>query len=281
MREMTVEGAVGRDHFDFKAIGRDLKAGQWPAATLGSRIVNFEIKLDGTPHQVTCMDYSGEVFTKTYRDDSMDDDCRELREAIDSAMALIILLDPGVMRAQEAEADEDQYCIQMAVKQVRAIGPGPRVPVAIVLTKCDQHKDFLMREVGGAKRSQIRKLCGKWIPQVFRLGEPIETFASAAVPSKKVLGVETLLPRADKPGINLVEPVFYCLHTVEEERGRAGRLAAEKAERKRIEAVRQDQAVRRKRQERSEQMSSFFFWVSAIVVFGAVVGVGAYLILNS
>ncbi|MFM7259064.1 MAG: TRAFAC clade GTPase domain-containing protein, partial [bacterium] len=204
---MSCRATSGAAHSQFMRIVDELRAGRWPAATIGNSYAELRVDYGGREYLLTALDYPGEVFRKAFMGDSGDPDALELLEAIDRAAAAILLIDPSVVAAGGEEAHEDTFGLTQAAARIRAGSGGADVPIAIVLTKCDVNGAFL-REAGG-----VRDFAAKHFSQLFRSVERTSVFACAAVRSvQNSLG--KLVPRVDRVPDNVVEPLRYCFDSM-------------------------------------------------------------------
>jgi hypothetical protein len=218
----------------------ELKAGRWPAATVGNTYAELVVDHNGKQHTLTALDYPGEVFRKAFMNDSDDPDAVELVAAVDRALAVIFLIDPAVVSAGGEEAQEDAFGLTQAAARIRSQPGGANVPIAVVFTKCDVNAAFI-KEAGGS-----RKFAQKHFGQMFRSVERASVFPCAAVRvTQNALG--KVVPRADRPPENVVEPLRYCFEMIEEggdrERIRSAQAAREEAE---FMAVRAEENERKK-----------------------------------
>jgi len=206
--EMSCRSLSGSAHAHFMQIVEELRAGKWPSATVGNSYADIVVSNGGRDHVVTALDYPGEVFRKAFMLDSEESDALELRAAVDRAAAAILLIDPAVVSAGGAEAQEDIFGLTQAAMRIRKSEGGDMIPIAIVFTKCDMNAAFL-KEAGG-----VRKFAEKHFAPLFRGIERTSVFPCAAVRVvQNSLGKQ--VPRADKPPENVVEPLRYCLDFLE------------------------------------------------------------------
>lgn len=148
--DVQIEAMNGRTHKAVMETVETLKAGKWPSSTTGSKYFDLSVRLNGFSKPLVSLDYPGEVFRKAFIDGSDTDDVGELLEHIDRAVAAIVLLDPAVVEENRPTvAMDDNYGMAKAIERIRSWPGGESVPIAIVLTKHDQHRQ-LIREHGGA-----------------------------------------------------------------------------------------------------------------------------------
>jgi hypothetical protein len=206
--EMSCRATSGASHTQFMTVIEELRAGRWPAATVGNSYAELIVSYGGRERLLTALDYPGEVFRKAFMNDSDDPDAIELLAAIDRAAAAIFLIDPSVVAEGGAESHEDTFGLTQAAARIRSGPGGANVPIAVVLTKVDVNRSFL-REAGG-----VREFARKHFAQMFRSLEQTSVFASAAVRvADNALGKP--MPRIDRPAENVVEPLRYCFEMMQ------------------------------------------------------------------
>lgn len=265
--KMSCRATSGAAHTQFMRIAEELRAGRWPAATIGNSYAELRVDYGGREYLLTALDYPGEVFRKAFMGDSTDPDALELITAIDRAAAAIFLIDPSVVAAGGEEAHEDTFGLTQAATRIREGSGGAAVPIAIVFTKCDLNGAFL-REAGG-----VREFATKHFGQLFKSVEKTSVFASAAVRSvQNSLG--KLVPRVDRVPDNVVEPLRYCFDSMASASDRA-RVAE-------VKRMRQETLKKVAAEEVAEQKRSTVAWVVfAVAIAGlfvaAIVGTLVYL----
>lgn len=266
--KMSCRATSGAAHTQFMRIAEELRAGRWPAATIGNSYAELRVDYGGREYLLTALDYPGEVFRKAFMGDSTDPDALELINAIDRAAAAIFLIDPAVVAAGGDEAHEDTFGLTQAATRIREGSGGSEVPIAIVFTKCDLNGAFL-REAGG-----VREFAVKHFGQLFKSVEKTSVFASAAVRSvQNSLG--KVVPRIDRVPDNVVEPLRYCFDSMA---AASDRVRVAEVKRMRQETVKQAAAA-----ELAEQKRSTTAWVvfaAAIAALFVVVVVGALVYLE-
>jgi hypothetical protein len=231
--KLSCRALTGAADSGFMRIIGDLKAGKWPAATIGSTYAELEVTHNGREHVVSTLDYPGEVFKKAFMEDSFDSDAVELQQAIDRAAAAIFLIDPGIVAAGGEEAREDTFGLTQAAIRIRRGAGGATVPIAVVFTKCDTNNAFL-KEAGG-----VLEFAKRHFGQLFKGVQTTSVFPSAAV-RVQVNSLGKTVPVIKKPPINVVEPLLYCIEQIE-----TGMVIREEAERR--------EATERAVQEQMEQ----------------------------
>lgn len=231
---MSCRATTGAAHTQFMRVVDELKAGRWPAATVGNSYAELIVEYNGREHLLTALDYPGEVFRKAFMGDSDEPDALELLAAVDRAAAAIFLIDPAVVAAGGNESHEDTFGLTQAAARIRQGAGGEEVPIAVVFTKCDSNR-ALLKEAGG-----VREFAKKHFGQLFKSLERTSVFASAAVRvSQNALG--KVVPRADRLGENIVEPLRFCFELMHESTGRQvvreAAVRKAEAERQQIRAV--------------------------------------------
>jgi hypothetical protein len=265
--EISCRATSGASHTQFMKVIEELRAGRWPAATVGNSYAELIVNYGGRERMLTALDYPGEVFRKAFMSDSDDPDARELLAAIDRAAAAIFLIDPAVVAAGGDESHEDTFGLTQAAARIRGGLDGASVPIAVVLTKSDVNKAFL-RESGG-----VREFAHRHFGQMFRSIERTAVFASVAVRvAENALG--RTVPRAEKPAENVVEPLRYCFEMME--------VTASEArirEAKRLQAEAQQLAVRGEAEERRRSTNAWIVFIVAVVLLLAAVGIGTWMLV--
>jgi hypothetical protein len=266
--EMSCRATSGAAHTQFMTVIEELRAGRWPSATVGNSYAELIVTYGGRERVLTALDYPGEVFRKAFMNDSDDPDALELLAAIDRAAAAIFLIDPAVVAAGGAESHEDTFGLTQAAARIRSGVDGATVPIAVVLTKTDANK-ALLREAGG-----VREFAHRHFGQMFKSLERTSVFASAAVRvTENALGKP--MPRAEKPGENIVEPLRYCFEMMQ---ASAASNQAREAQRIRAEAA--ATVVRTEVEEQRESTKSWTVFIIAMVMLFGLVGVVTWLALS-
>lgn len=266
--EISCRATSGASHTQFMKVIEELRAGRWPAATVGNSYAELIVNYGGRERMLTALDYPGEVFRKAFLEDSSEPDARELLAAIDRAAAVIFLIDPAVVAAGDAESHEDTFGLTQAAARVRASVDGKDVPIAVVLTKSDVNKT-LLREAGG-----VREFARTHFGQMFRSLERTSVFAAAAVRSTaSPLGAA--VPRADKAPENVVEPLRYCfeLMDVSDDQSRV-------SEARRLQREAQALVARQQQVEQRSATTSWAIFAVAIIMLFAVVGIVTWFVVS-
>lgn len=189
----------------------ELRAGRWPSATLGTNFCDLLVSRDGRERKVRILDYPGEVFRRAFVEDSQDADAHQLREAIDRAAAAVMLADPGLELQSMVDAREDSYGLFVAARQIRRSPGGEHVPIALVLTKCDDPVNrALLNESGGAVA-----FASKRFPQLLAELGRARVYACTAVRTRQD-GLGRTVPLVHKPPTFVVQPIHDCLRDIEE-----------------------------------------------------------------
>jgi hypothetical protein len=268
VRSLSARARDGRLHSELRRMAMDLDAGKWPVSTQSSTLIDIDITLDGRTKLLSAMDYPGEVFRTAFALGGQDAASNELRDAVDRAAALILLVDPAVATKPGIEREEDSFGLVAAVERLRSMPNGDDVPVVVVLTKCDIHVPLLRAEGGP------RALAEKLYPQIFRQlgGKRTVAFASSATSAvRSPRG--TMIPRRRRAPRDVVEPLVFCLDWLERvEEQESLEHAQLEASLRRAEQLREEQAED-EREERSARVGLVTFWVgvSALLVAVSVV----------
>jgi hypothetical protein len=211
-----------------------LKAGRWPAATAGSLSSGVDVSWQGQHATMVLLDYPGEVFRRAFVEGGGDEQSALLIDHVDHAAAVILLIDPGNVHAGGvSEVVDDDFGMVQAVDQIRRSAGGGEVPIAVALTKCDEHLG-IVQESGGARGFVERTL-----PNLIRYGGHMRIFATAAVRTRlDALGRP--VPNTQHEPAGLLDTVKYCMKHV----GRQIQ-ASDLRRTEASEAVRRETAARR------------------------------------
>jgi GTPase SAR1 family protein len=265
--EMHMRALGGGDHLYFLGNIKRLREGAWPAATGGSTHATIEIDFEGRKHLMVILDYAGEVFHRAFVEGIADESSVELLDHVDRAAAVILLVDPGVAVAGDVdEFADDDFGMAAAIRRIREWPGGEAVPIALVLTKIDQHKHRL-REAGGLVPF-VQRHYGPLLRAIGR----VRVFGAAAVRQTKD-GVGNPAPDMTREPVGLVEPLRYCLQEV----GRSVR-AVEREERR---AEMQEQAAASHRAEtsakRGEALLLTAIWIGVPILLVLVAAITIFL----
>ena len=265
VRRLSARAREGRLHSELRRMSMDLDAGKWPVSTQGSTVIDIDITIDGRTKLLSAMDYPGEVFRTAFAMNAQDAASQELREAVDRAAALVLLVDPAVAMKPGIEREEDAFGLVAAVNRLRSMPGGEDVPVVVVLTKCDMHVPLLRAEGGP------RAFAERVYPQIFRElgGKRTVAFASSAT-SVVRSARGGVIPRRRRAPRDVVEPLVFCLDCLErvEEQGALEQAQIE-ASLRRAEQLREEQ-VEDEREEREARVALVTFWVGVIALLVAV-----------
>ena len=268
---LRMEAHDGRTHLAMlSAVERMQEQRQWPAATESNSYLDLQITWNGHPLTMVSLDYPGEVFRRAFVEQVQDDDTRELIEHVRRAAAVLLLIDPKVLATGRiGEAADDDFGMVQALRFLRSLPGGDRVPIALVLTKIDENADLLRHH--GKLRGFAHRFCGN----LLRTVPGLRVFGVCAVRSRRD-SLGRVVPDLDKPPRGLTGPVEYCMQRVMAERMAEDRARAAEAMRQRVQqAERQAEA-----EERSD--NRFWMYVNAGLLAGvALVGVLAWLLLKN
>jgi hypothetical protein len=262
--EVSCRATSGAAHTQFMKVIQELRAGRWPAATIGNSYAELIVTYGGRERVLTALDYPGEVFRKAFMNDSDDPDAVELLAAIDRAAAAIFLIDPAVVAAGGEESYEDTFGLTQAASRIRSGRDGTDVPIAVVFTKADVNR-ALLREAGG-----VREFAFKHFGQMFRSVERTSVFPTAAVRVAEN-GLGRSVPRADKPAENVVEPLRYCFEMMDSGDAKARIREAQQLQAE-AEAVALDNEVGEKRR----TTNAWVIFIIAVIALFAVVGLATW-----
>lgn len=268
VRTLSARAREGRLHTELRRMAMDLDSGKWPVSTQSSTLIEIDITLDGRTKLLSAMDYPGEVFRTAFALGAQDAASNELRDAVDRAAALILLVDPAVALKPGIEREEDAFGLVAAVERLRSMPNGEDVPVVVVLTKCDVHVPLLRAE--GGPRAFAERL----YPQIFRQLGGMRTMAFASSATSVVRSPRgAVIPRNRRAPRDVVEPLVFCLDWLErvDEQESLERSQLE-ASLRRSEQLREEQAED-EREEREARVGLVTFWigVSALLVGAAVI----------
>ena len=256
----------GAMHQRCMEICAELSSGVWPAATAGSLASDVEVTWDDQTEQMVMLDYPGEVFRQAFVEGGTGEQAIALRGHVDRAAAVILLIDPAnVQEGAVHEQIDDDYGMVQAVHYIRRSGGGEEVPVAVALTKCDEHVG-LIRAAGGA-----RAFVETHVPNLMKYGGRLRMYATAAVRTRSdALGRP--VPNTQHAAAGLTDALTYCMKRIA--RTREATAAAATVE-SRQEAVRQ--AVRRDAELRRQATARWtVFWAVAAAI-AAIVTLAALL----
>ncbi len=265
---LSCRALTGAADMAFMRTIAELKEGRWPAATVGNTYAELEVAHNGRVHQVTTIDYPGEVFRKTFMLDSEEPDAVELRSAIDRAAGVILLIDPSVSGASVEESREDVFGMTQAVTRIRSSTGGSEVPVAVVFTKCDRNEHFL-REAGGPvefAKTRFR--------QLFKEVQRTRIFPCAAV-AVRTGSRGRPVPVVRSSPLNVVEPLLYCIQQIE-----SARSVSESFDRKYMAEREYRVEAESERRERDRSVKTWWLFAMAVMALMAVAVVGTLIYIR-
>ncbi|MDP6601842.1 MAG: hypothetical protein QGH76_06050, partial [Phycisphaerales bacterium] len=246
-----------------------LKTGRWPAATAGSLASGVDVSWQEHRATMVLLDYPGEIFRRAFVEGGGDEQSDLLIDHVDHAAAVILLIDPcNVHMGEASEIVDDDYGMVQAVERIRRLPGGGDIPIAVALTKCDEHLG-IVRDAGGA-----RGFVEKYLPNVVRYGGRMRMFATAGVRTR-LDAVGRPVPNTQHDPDGLIDVVKYCMKHV------APQLKA--AQHQRAEAIRlgrqRDAEIKDRELARQMRRRWIVFWIGAAVACLVLVGV-ALLIRN-
>ncbi len=131
--------------------------GEWPEGgqgTLDVRRLDWSIEYGDATLHLSTMDYPGEVYRKVFYEKRLDQpECVTLFRQVESAMAVMLLLDPMQALADELDIVDLEYSCVQVVEHLRT--KGLERNFVVVLTKRDQNAALLARH--GGPRAFLRK----------------------------------------------------------------------------------------------------------------------------
>ncbi len=211
----------GNGHERFMETISQLREGSWPESTVGSTTTPIDVEYGGETHLLIALDYPGEVFRRAFVQGSEEEAALELRDHVDRAAGVVLLLDPDVaVTGRIEETVDDDYGMSEAIRRIRTQPNGENVPIALVLTKCDIHEG-LVKEEGG-----LRAFFHKHYHNILRVSrKPSRMFAAAAVRVRRDAR-GTFLPTLKHDAINILEPMglLHQADTAKSKNGDAVRI---------------------------------------------------------
>ena len=203
---LHMRAAEGAMHERCMETSELLGKGEWPAATSGSIMSQVEITWQGRTHQMMMLDYPGEVFREAFVQGAEGGQAAALRDHVDRAAGVVLLIDPGnVQEGSTSELIDDDYGMVQALRYLRQSPGGEKIPVAVALTKCDEHVGMIRRH--GSARQFIEAT----LPNLIRYGGRMRIYATSAVRTRPdALGRAT--PNTQHPPAGLMDPLLYCLN---------------------------------------------------------------------
>lgn len=199
----------GVPHLKLMSMVEMMRGGRWPEATLGQQFIDVECTFARRKFGLTLLDYPGEVFSKAFVRGELDAaDAVDLVQHIDRAAGAILLVDPqSAVDSHNVKVVADiDYAMHRVIHRIREFPGGERVPIAIVLTKCDLRYD-LIRSLGGLKSFARTYLMNLLRPA----GQEVKLFQSVAVWTRKSRRTSERVPDLERSPVNLVEPLTWVL----------------------------------------------------------------------
>lgn len=210
---LTMKAVSGQVHTDCVRIVEGLRSGRWPPATLETQHCDLEIEYKGQRHLLVALDYAGELFRRAFVEDQTDTpETRELIKHIDSAAAVMILIDAAVMTGTDVDAAiDDDFGMTQAVMRIRNWPGGKQVPIVLVFTKADENRGIVRREGG------LEKFVKRRLPALAR------TVKRAAMFQVSAVQVETgpnggRIPRRNSEPWQIEMPLRFCLDQINMQR---------------------------------------------------------------
>jgi hypothetical protein len=203
---LTMRALSGHVHSDLVRTAEGLRRGQWPPATLETQHCDLEINYKGERYLLVALDYAGELFRRAFVEDATDTpETATLIEHIDSAAAVIILIDPSNVVGPDVDAAiDDDYGMTQAVSRIRSWPGGQDVPVVVAFTKADVTANIVSAE-GGLHAFMKRRF-----PALARTMQKAMMFQISAAPSENDAGGEAH-PKPHFQPYQIEKPLVYCL----------------------------------------------------------------------
>lgn len=222
---LTMKALSGPAHELLMSIVDQLRRGEWPEATLGTRQLEFLLDDGESKRLLVAFDYSGEDFRRAFiEEDTKPPQVKKLLNYVDRAAAVILLLDPAVAASgKHSEVVDDDFGMVQAVERIRNWQGGHRVPVAIALTKADRNKN-LIHSHGTAPEFVLRHY-----PALARTLQRVAVFPVSAV-QEIPDGNGSTLPNRDSIPINIDHPLINCLDALKQSERRDRLRAARRNE---------------------------------------------------
>jgi hypothetical protein len=206
-------------HHELLRIAEDLAAGKWPAASVGISHVEVEVTLDGETELVSIVDYPGAELDRAINWQGSDPLSTELIWLAENASAFIVFIDPDCIAAGGAQWDQDRAAIAHAIRLARRGAGREQTPVAIIVPKADRHKESV------TSSGSARGLLAVRDPVLADLVQPAAYWPTSCISAVATVG-GWLKPKRKRPPINVVEPLLYCLATLERQREFRKRMGA-------------------------------------------------------
>lgn len=254
---IRIEAVDGLTHKAMMENIEMLRAGKWPSSTTGTKYLDFLITVDGRSRPLVSLDYPGEVFRKVFIDGLQTDDVQDLIDHIDRAAAVIILVDPMIVKnAVPTIAMDDNYGMAKAIERIRSWPGGENIPVAIVLTKYDKYRTQI-HDFGGAV-----KFVHHHYKYLVRSTHRANVFACSVLGIKQGNHENSTSPKVfDSSGT--IQPIHWILNQLQQVE--LEQEAAEKSEKLQMMISDMD----RKDRESNERNTKLWIigWIAFIVIF--------------
>lgn len=134
-----------------------MSRGQWPEGgqgTLDVRHHDWSIQYAGATLHLSTMDYPGEIYRKVFFEKRLDQpECLTLFRQVESAMAVMLLLDPSHALADELDIVDLEFSCVQVVEHLRE--KGLENNFLVVLSKRDQNASLLAQH--GGPRNFVRR----------------------------------------------------------------------------------------------------------------------------
>ena len=206
-------------HHEVLRIAGELAAGKWPAVSGGISHVEIDVTLDGTTDLVSIVDYPGAELDRAINWQGSDPLSRELIWLAENAAALIVFIDPDCLATGGAQWDQDRAAIAHAIRLARRGDGREQTPVAIVVPKADRHKESV------TSSGSARGLLAVRDPVLAELVQPAAYWPTSCISAVATVG-GWMKPKRKRPPMNVIEPLLYCLATLERQREFRKRMGA-------------------------------------------------------
>ncbi len=209
---LSMIAASGATHLQLMGHYEKMASGKAMFTTVAQDYFDCNLEYNKMNIPLAMFDYSGEEFTQAFvHGERQTENSIRLREHIDHACGVILLIDPQVAASRRGQTrEEDVFGLHSAVAEIRSAPGGRSVPIAIVLTKCDLH-ERLIKEFGGTAG-----FCKEHLHWINRTAESnYRTFPCSAIRTSR-LG----LPDLSLPPENVVEPLKWILDRISEINGK-------------------------------------------------------------
>jgi hypothetical protein len=207
---LTMKAVSGSVHSDLVRVVGGLRAGQWPPATLETQHCDLEIEYKGRKHLLVALDYAGELFRKAFVEDVTETpETAELVRHIDSAAAVMLLIDPAIVAGGNLDAAvDDDFGMTQAVARIRNWPGGRDIPFVMVFTKGDVNHDMIHREGG------LQSFVLKYLPALARTLQRVQMFEVAAVQAEVQRDGSTK-PVVKSAAWQVEKPLLHCLEQID------------------------------------------------------------------